>query len=105
MPISRYQNFSTILDTKTRKRRLESFPPIMSQELRRPDDLFVELSDAQRIDVLAAEHLGDGRYWWAICLLNDLTFPFGQQVAAGTILRVPSSIDVFVNTIQKKLVK
>ena len=57
MPISRYQNFSTILDTKTRKRRLESFPPITAQELRRPDDLFVELSDAQRIDVLAAEHL------------------------------------------------
>ena len=105
MPISRYQNFSTILDTKTRKRRLESFPPIMSQELRRPDDLLVQLSDAQRIDVLAAEYLGDGRYWWAICLLNDLTFPFGQQVAAGTILRVPSSIDLFVNTIQKKLVK
>ena len=105
MPISRYQNFSTILDTKTRKRRLESFPPIMSQELRRPDDLFVELNDAHRVDVLAAEHLGDGRYWWAICLLNDLTFPFGQQVAAGTILRVPSSIDVFVGTIQKNLVK
>ena len=105
MPISRYQNFSTILDTKTRKRRLESFPPIMSQELRRPDDLFVELNDAQRVDVLAAEHLGDGRYWWAICLLNDLTFPFGQQVAAGTILRVPSCIDVFVGTIQKNLVK
>jgi len=77
----------------------------MSQELKRSDDLFVELSDAQRVDVLAAEYLGDGRYWWAICLLNDLTFPFGQQVSAGTILRVPSSIDVFVDTIQKKLVK
>jgi|TARA_R110000824_G_scaffold399674_3_gene605462 hypothetical protein len=105
MPVSRYQNFSTVLDMKTRKRRLESFPPIMAQELRRSDDLFVELSDAQRIDVLAAEHLGDGRYWWAICLLNDFTFPFGQRVAAGTILRVPSSIDVFVDTIQRKLVK
>ena len=105
MPVSRYQNFSTILDMKTRKRRLESFPPIMAQELRRQDDLFVELSDAQRIDVLASEYLGDGRYWWAICLLNDLTFPFGQQVAAGTVLRIPANIDVFVDAIQKKLVK
>jgi hypothetical protein len=103
MPVSRYQNFSTILDIKTRKRRLESFPPITSQELRRPDDSFVELNDAKRIDVLAAEHLGDGRYWWVICLLNDLTFPFGQQVAAGTILRIPANIDAFVNTIQRKI--
>ena len=103
MPVSRYKNFSTVLDTRTRKRRLESFPPISSQELRRPDDLFVELNDAQRIDVLAAQYLGDGRYWGIICLLNDLTFPFGQQIAAGTILRIPSSISVFVDTIQRKI--
>ena len=103
MPISLYQNFSTVLDTKTRKRRLESFPPISSSDLKRPDDIFVELNDAQRIDVLASEYLGDGRYWWAICLLNDLTFPFGQQVAAGTIIRIPSSIDVFTDTIQRKI--
>ena len=103
MPVSRYQNFSTVLDTRTRKRRLESFPPISSQELKRPDDMFIELHDAQRIDVLAAEYLGDGRYWWVICLLNDLTFPFGLQVAAGTILRIPSSISVFVDAIQRKI--
>tara|TARA_R100000008_G_C3516671_1_gene131686 strand:- start:77 stop:394 length:318 start_codon:yes stop_codon:yes gene_type:complete len=105
MPVSRYQNFSTVLDTRTRKRRLESFPPISSQELKRPDDMFIELNDAQRIDVLADQYLGDGRYWWAICLLNDLTFPFGQQIAAGTILRIPSSISVFVDAIQRKISK
>ena len=105
MPVSRYQNFSTVLDIKTRKRRLESFPPISSQEVRRADDIFIELNDAQRVDVLAAEYLGDGRYWWVICLLNDLTFPFGQQVAAGTIIRVPASIDIFVDAIQRKISK
>ena len=105
MPVSRYQNFSTVLDFKTRKRRLESFPPISSQELIRADDIFIELDDAQRVDVLAAEYLGDGRYWWVICLLNDLTFPFGQQVTSGTIIRVPASIDIFVDTIQRKISK
>ena len=103
MPVSRYKNFSTVLDTRTRKRRLESFPPISSQELRRPDDLFVELNDAQRIDVLAAQYLGDGRYWWIICLLNDFTFPFGKMVAEGTIIRIPAEIDSFVNLIQDKI--
>lgn len=103
MPVSRYQNFSTILDIKTRKKRLETFPPISSQEVKRPDDIFVQLNDAQRIDVLAAEYLGDGRYWWVICLLNDLTFPFGQLLAAGTILRIPASVDLFVDTIQRKI--
>ena len=67
--------------------------------------MFIELNDAQRIDVLADQYLGDGRYWWAICLLNDLTFPFGQQIAAGTILRIPSSISVFVDAIQRKISK
>ena len=103
MPVSRYQNFSTILDIKTRKKRLETFPPISSQEVKRPDDIFVQLNDAQRIDVLAAEYLGDGRYWWVICLLNDLTFPFGQLLAAGTILLIPASVDLFVETIQRKI--
>ena len=103
MPVSRYQNFSTVLDIKTRKKSFETFPPISSQELKQRDDIFIELSDAQRIDVLADTHLGDGRYWWIICLLNDLIFPFGKQVAAGTILRLPASVDVFVDLIQRKI--
>ena len=102
MPTSRYANFRTLLDTKTQKRRLETFPPISSADVRSPNDIIIELDQAQRIDAIAANYLGDGRYWWCICLLNDLTFPFGKNLKAGTLLRIPNNIDNFINAIQKR---
>jgi len=103
MPISRYQNFRTIRDAKTGQQRLETFPGIQGRLLQRPSDIIITLSDAQRIDVLAAQHLGSGQYWWIICLLNDMVFPFGKSVAAGTTIRLPNSVDNFVALIQAKL--
>ena len=102
MPTSRYANFRTVLDTKTQKRRLETFPPVSAEDVKSPSDIIIELDQVQRIDAIAANHLGDGRYWWCICLLNDLTFPFGKNLKAGTILRIPNSIDNFINIIQKR---
>ena len=102
MPTSRYANFRTVLDRKTQKRRLETFPPISAADVISSSDIIIELDQAQRIDAIASKHLGDGRYWWCICLLNDLTFPFGKRLKAGTILRIPSNIDKFINIIQKR---
>ena len=103
MPISRYKNFGTIKDPKNGKMRLRTFPPVSSREVRRQNDITVRLQGAMRIDKIAEEYLGDGRYWWIICLLNDFTFPFGKMVAEGTLIRVPASIDNFVNIIQDKI--
>ena len=83
--------------------RLKTFPPISAREVRRQSDVTVRLQGAMRIDKIAEEYLGDGRYWWIICLLNDFTFPFGKMVAEGTLIRVPAEIDSFVNIIQEKL--
>ena len=102
MPTSRYANFRTVFDNKTAKRRLETFPPVSAADVISPTDIIIELDQAQRIDAIAAQYLGDGRYWWCICMLNDLTFPFGKNLKAGTILRIPSNIDNFINIIQKR---
>ena len=74
MPISRYANFKTVYDDKTKKRRLETFPPISSSQVKSSSDIIIKLDEAQRIDAIAANYLGDGRYWWCICLLNDLDY-------------------------------
>ena len=103
MAISRYKDFSTVLDAKTGLRRLETFPPFTSEELSRANDVIIEIQEGQRIDKIADDFLGDGRYWWVICLLNNLTFPFGKIIKAGTKLRIPASIDSFVNLIQTKI--
>ena len=102
MPTSRYANFRTVYDSKTKKSRLETFPPITAEQVQSSSDVIIELDQAQRIDAIAAQYLGDGRYWWCICLLNDLTFPFGKNLKAGTIFRIPSNIDRFVNAIQRR---
>ena len=103
MPISRYQSFGTVRDRKTGQHRLETFPGIQGRLLQRPSDIVITLSDAQRIDVLAADHLGSGTYWWVICLLNDMVFPFGKQVEAGTTIRLPNDVDNFLALIQAQL--
>ena len=103
MAISRYKNFGTVRDIKTNQFRMESFPPISSSELIKNSDIIIEISEDERIDKIASDYLGDGRYWWIICLLNDLTFPFGITLVAGTKLRIPASIDDFVNLIQGKI--
>ena len=54
MPFSRYANFKTVLDVKTNKKRLETFPPVEGAELRSRSDIIIELDQAQRIDAIAA---------------------------------------------------
>ena len=103
MPTSRYANFKTVFDTKTNKRRLETFPPISSSQVKSSSDVIIKLDQARRIDAIAAQYLGDGRYWWCICLLNDLMFPFGKNLKAGTILRIPVNVEKFINNIQNKV--
>ena len=49
MPTSRYANFRTIFDPKTRKRRLETFPPITSEQVRSSSDVIIKLDQAERI--------------------------------------------------------
>ena len=103
MAISRYKNFATIKDYKTGKHRLETFPAIHGELLYSSSDIIITLSDAERIDKLASEHLGSGEYWWIICLLNNLVFPFGQKVAAGSTIRLPANVDNFISLIQSKV--
>lgn len=93
MPLSRYTNFRTIVDEETSNKRLETFPKVTGEQLRNDSDIIIELNDAQRLDALAEQYLGDGRLWWVICLVNDFVFPFGNNLVAGTQIRIPTDVD------------
>jgi hypothetical protein len=93
MPLSRYNNFRKILDEETNRQRLETFPKVTGDQLRTTSDIIIELDDAQRLDAIALQYLGDGRLWWVICLLNDFVFPFGNNLVAGAQIRIPTDID------------
>ncbi len=103
MAISRYKRLDVVIDNITNKPRLESFPAIKSSDIRDDiNDIIIEFVDGMRFDTLAFQYLGDGRYWWAICLLNDLSLPFGSAVLPGTRLRIPTSINRILEKIEQK---
>lgn len=104
MAISRYDGFRTVKDDKKGVLRLETFSSVKASEIEDPNnDIIIEYNDGDRLDKIAFDYLGDGRYWWAICLLNDLSLPFGGSLEPGTRLRVPTNIDNISNYIRNKL--
>jgi nucleoid-associated protein YgaU len=50
----------------------------------------VVLAEGQRLDQLAGQFYGDGRYWWVIAAASGIGWP--NQVPPGTRLLVPVDI-------------
>ena len=46
--------------------------------------------EAERLDILAGEYLGDGRLWWVIAGASGIGW--NLQVPPGTYLRIPTDI-------------
>jgi hypothetical protein len=45
------------------------------------------LKGYQRLDTLAGEVYGDGKYWWILAAASDIGW--GLQVPPGTLIRIP----------------
>jgi len=104
MAISRYDEFDRVVDKITGKPRLETFPAIRATDLiDERNDIIIEFTEDMRLDGLAFQYLGDGRYWWAICLLNDISLPFGDLLPPGKLLRIPTNISRILNIIEFKI--
>jgi len=68
--------------TVTALRRAKEFGLIPTRE--------VILSESQRLDHLAQEHLGNSRFWWVLAALSDIGW--GLQLPAGTIIIIPTDM-------------
>lgn len=101
MATSRYKSMRTLVDSKNRI-LYETFPKIDNSKLQHPDDFIVQIKDGERLDSLAEKYLGDGRYWWVICVVNNISFPFGEDVSAGTIIRIPNKLDRVFQHLDRK---
>ena len=102
MALSRYGNLPLII-TDNDKPRLASFPTIKPKELESDTDIVIVWKDEMRIDILAHQYLGDGRYWWAICLLNGISLPFSHDLIPGSLIRIPTDISKIFNVINDKI--
>lgn len=81
---------------------IATFPRINPTELQRPDDIFIKIGYGQRIDAIAYDYLGDGGYWWVICMINGFSTPFDPQIIAGKVIRIPSSLGFIFNVLEQK---
>ncbi len=102
MPLSRYGNLPIIQATDD-KARIATFPVIKPEELQTDSDIVIVWKDAMRIDILAHQYLGDGRYWWAICLLNGINLPFSHDLIPGDLIRIPTDINKIFNVINNRI--
>ena len=51
----------------------------------------VVLRGVQRLDTLAGEEYGDGRYWWIIAAASNVGW--GMQAPPGTAIKIPNLND------------
>ena len=47
--------------------------------------------ESERLDMIAAKYLGDGRLWWILAATSNIGWAL--QVPAGTILRIPIDLN------------
>ena len=52
------------------------------------------LSGLERLDTIAGNEYGDGRYWWVIAAASNIGW--ASQVPPGTYLRIPLLDDVLL---------
>ena len=102
MAKSRYNNFSKVRSNDGYYYRMETFPSIRSEDLEGIPHSIVMWKDTDRMDAMAETFYGDSRYWWIICLMNDLVNPFSYDLLPGTLIKIPNEAATIVNMVQRK---
>ena len=101
MATSRYKDFRAVKSFVGDPRRLETFPAISKESLSVIPHTVITYKESDRLDSLAETFLGNGRYWWAICLMNDLDNPFSYNLLPGRLLKIPNSVDQILNLVHR----
>jgi hypothetical protein len=92
MARSRYTFTSRIVDGQgigTWRGGTEIFNAVQTGDL---ETTTVVLTQGQRLDHLAGQFYGNGRYWWIIAAASGIGWAL--QCPAGTVVRIPKNLDV-----------
>jgi hypothetical protein len=102
MALSRYQNTTAIRYENKGKFHLQTPVFVNGSELAAAVSFItIKYTAGTRLDVLAQKYLGDGRYWWAICMMNDLNSPYDPNLIVGSMIRVPENITDVIKYMKK----
>lgn len=56
------------------------------------------MNSTQRLDTLSGKYYGDSQYWWIIAAASGIGW--GLQVPAGTLIRIPESVNTAKNLVK-----
>ena len=101
MATSRYKDFRTVKGFVGDPRRLETFPAITKQSLSIIPHTVITYKETDRLDSLAEKFLGNGRYWWAICMMNNFNSPYDPRLTVGMTIKIPKNITDLINFMNK----
>jgi len=105
---SRYEDVAIIKQNDIRNdinseiMRLATFPSIKASDIISNNDTFYSYRSTDRLDDIAYKHYGEGRYWWIICIANNLVSPFDKGLVPGKQIRIPANVDKIFNVIKSK---
>jgi hypothetical protein len=103
MAFSRYKNTTGVRYSSKDNYHLETPVFIPASELvSNISCITVEYNESTRLDALASQYLGDGRYWWAICMMNNFNSPYDPKLTVGSLIKIPKNITDLVNFMNKK---
>jgi hypothetical protein len=84
---SRYRNLNSLEGNKYLE--TPNFPT--AQQINSFDTFQIIANKFDRLDNLAAIHLGDSQYWWVLALFNNLDWAY--SIEEGQILKIPTNIN------------
>lgn len=87
----------------TPKPSLNTWMKFNGRDFELNSDIMVRLNSESRLDVLAQQYLGDSKYWWMICLLNNMKHFWDWKI--GKEIRVPVNTSIFFNYITTNIDK
>ena len=102
MAVSRYDNFARIRSSNKDYLRMETFPSIKAEDLENIPHSIVVWKETDRMDIMAQDFFGDARYWWIICLMNDLVFPFSYELLPGSLIKIPNDVNTILSLVKQK---
>jgi len=80
---------------------LSTWTAFHPEELKREDDIQVELKLGDRLDKLSFAYLGSEQYWWVIAMLNGMKhfwdFKYGDKIL------IPASVNRFMSYIRTNI--
>ena len=64
----------------------------------RETDIYLEINDQDRLDLISYRIYGDPTYWWLILRANGYQIEF--DIEAGELIRIPFPLELALNDIR-----